>query len=139
MAEAMEKKLKPSMKSLFKSSLKKDKWMEKLVEFYKDEMGSDSDSDDSDSGSSSGSGSSESGSGSGSVSGSGSRSGSGSSLRNISDNDSIAVPDLRNKRKSKGPAMKVSDQSRDSPNRSQSAAASTSSKGSKNSEPATRA
>ena len=109
MAEAMEKKLKPSMKSLFKSSLKKDKWMEKLVEFYKDEMGSDSDSDDSDSGSSSGSGSSESGSGSGSVSGSGSRSGSGSSLRNISDNDSIAVPDLRNKRKSKGPAMKVND------------------------------
>ena len=105
MAEAMEKKLKPSMKSLFKSSLKKDKWMEKLVEFYKDEMGSDSDSDDSDSGSSSGSGSSESGSGSGSVSGSGS----GSSLRNISDNDSIAVPDLRNKRKSKGPAMKVND------------------------------
>ena len=94
MAQAMEKKLKPSMKQLFKTSLKKDKWMEKLVEFYKDEMGSesDSDSDESGSGSSSGSGSYESGSGS--ASGSGSRSG--SSLRNISDNDSIAVPDLRN-------------------------------------------
>ena len=94
MAEQMEKKLKPSMTTLMKKTMKKDKWMEKLVEFYKDEMGSesDSDSDESGSGSSSGSGSYESGSGS--ASGSGSRSG--SSLRNISDNDSIAVPDLRN-------------------------------------------
>ena len=67
-------------------------------------MGSDSDSDES--GSSFGSGS-----GSASGSGSGSGSGSRSSLGNISDNDSIAVPDLRNKKKSKGPSMKISDQS----------------------------
>ena len=107
MAEQMEKKLKPSMRTLMKQTMKKDKWMEKLVEFYKDEMGSESDSDES--GSASGSGSSQSGSASGIGSGSGSSNR--SSLRNISDDDSIAVPDLRNKKKSKGPSMNISDKS----------------------------
>lgn len=60
-----------SMRKLMNKEIDKNSWMQKLIEFYKEEMGSDSDGD------------SDSSSGSGS-SGSGSSSSSNSSVRSLS-------------------------------------------------------
>ena len=41
----MEKKLTSGMKKLMNKQIDNNSWMKKLIEFYEDEMGSDSDDD----------------------------------------------------------------------------------------------
>ena len=45
MAISMEKKLTSGMKKLMNKQIDNNSWMKKLIEFYEDEMGSDSDDD----------------------------------------------------------------------------------------------
>ncbi len=56
----MEKLLSPSFKKMMNKQIDNNSWMNKLIEFYKEEMGSDSDSDNSHSDASSMSASSDS-------------------------------------------------------------------------------
>lgn len=60
LTKAMETRLQPSIRKIASKALETNSWMVKLIEFYQEEMGSDSDSDSS-------SGSSGSGSSSGSA------------------------------------------------------------------------
>ena len=51
----MEKRLQGGMKKLINKQIDGNSWMNKLIQFYQEEMGSDDDSDESDSDASSGS------------------------------------------------------------------------------------
>ena len=65
LAAQMEKRLQGGMKRLINKQLDGNSWMNKLIRFYQEEMGSDDDSDDSESGASSDSSSRSSASASG--------------------------------------------------------------------------